>query len=321
VRRVEAPAYWILVVLTGSRLGGAERRLIGAARALADGSGGGIAVLSAVAPAELGPAGADRVLGLPPDVAETFAPERLASCVVTAMQRLGPRHVLLDESSVDSADLARRLAAASGERLIPSVRRLGLEEAGRRSACGTRELLTAPTRIMTVAPEAGSPYRGDPCEGRIMEPVTARADERVTCLGALPMDPDGVPLAEAELILAGGNGVTDWESFDQLARALGAAKGGSRVVCDAGHLSRDRQIGASGAIVRPKLYLALGISGAPQHLQGIVEAEQVVAVNADPQAPIMRRADLAIAADVRAVVPALLALLQLRGERSAGDGA
>jgi electron transfer flavoprotein alpha subunit len=130
----------------------------------------------------------------------------------------------------------------------------------------------------------------------------------------LPIDPDAVPLSEALLVCGAGNGVTDWSAFRDVAGALGAARAGSRVICDAGLLPRDRQVGASGTSVTAHCYLAFGISGAPQHLQGIARCENVIAVNTDPHAPIMKRADLAIVADAKAVMLALAHLLGSSGE-------
>ena len=78
------------------------------------------------------------------------------------------------------------------------------------------------------------------------------------------------------------------------------------MVCDAGHLPRDRQIGASGTLVTARCYFALGIAGAPQHLQGITEVKHVIAVNTDLHAEMIKRADLAIVADAQTVMPALI---------------
>ncbi len=87
---------------------------------------------------------------------------------------------------------------------------------------------------------------------------------------------------------------------------LGATRAGSRVVCDEGHLPRDRQVGASGSVVTARCYLAFGISGAPQHLQGITGVSHVVAINTDLHAEMIKRADLAIIADAQEVMPALI---------------
>ena len=111
-------------------------------------------------------------------------------------------------------------------------------------------------------------------------------------------------------MIAAGNGVTDFAGFLDLARALGATPGASRAVCDAGHLPRDLQVGASGTVLNAECYIAFGISGAPQHLQGIGTVEHVVAVNTDLHAAIIARAGLAIIADAQAVMAALRARLR-----------
>ncbi len=123
----------------------------------------------------------------------------------------------------------------------------------------------------------------------------------------MAVDAAALPLAEADFIVAAGNGVTDWPVFHRVVSALGATLGGSRVVCDAGHLPRHRQVGASGTLVEPRCYLAFGIAGASQHLQGIARCERVIAVNTDLHAAMIKRADLAIVADAQAVMPALAA--------------
>src|SRR5262249_21955781 len=141
-------------------------------------------------------------------------------------------------------------------------------------------------------------------------PATPLVDE-----GLARTDPNAVPLAEADFIVSAGNGVSDWDAFHQVAAALGAAEGGSRIVCDAGLSPRERQVGASGSLVEPRCYLAFGIAGATQHLQGITRCERVLAVNTDLHAEMVKRADLAIIADAQQVMPALarLARDRLRG--------
>jgi electron transfer flavoprotein alpha subunit len=141
------------------------------------------------------------------------------------------------------------------------------------------------------------------------------APTRIEDRGIAPTDPNAVPLPEADFIVSAGNGVSDWASFHEVASALGAAEGGSRVVCDAGFLPRDRQVGASGSLVEARCYLAFGIAGAPQHLQGISRCERVLAVNTDLHAEMVKRADLAIIADAQAV---MLALAKLAKERRRG---
>jgi electron transfer flavoprotein alpha subunit len=117
-----------------------------------------------------------------------------------------------------------------------------------------------------------------------------------------------VDLGAAQMIVGVGRGIKDVANLpmiQQLATALGAELGASRPICDNGWLPMERQIGSSGQTIAPKLYIALGISGAIQHLVGIKGSQCVVAINKDPDAPIFEAADYGIAADLLEVVPAL----------------
>jgi electron transfer flavoprotein alpha subunit len=117
-----------------------------------------------------------------------------------------------------------------------------------------------------------------------------------------------VDLGSAQLIVGVGRGIKDAANIplaQELATALGAELGASRPICDNGWLAMERQIGSSGQTIAPKLYLALGISGAIQHLVGIKGSQCVVAVNKDPGAPIFEAADYGIVGDLMEVVPAL----------------
>jgi len=121
-----------------------------------------------------------------------------------------------------------------------------------------------------------------------------------------------VDLSQAERIVAVGRGIKGQEHLsvvEQLAKALGAEIAASRPICDAGWLPMDRQIGSSGQTVAPKLYLALGISGAIQHLVGMKSSRVIVAINKDPEAPIFELADYGIVGDLFEIVPAMIAEL------------
>jgi electron transfer flavoprotein alpha subunit len=121
-----------------------------------------------------------------------------------------------------------------------------------------------------------------------------------------------VDLSQAERIVAVGRGIKGQEHLQiaqDLAKAMGAELAASRPICDAGWLPMDRQIGSSGQTVAPKLYVALGISGAIQHLVGMKGSRTIVAVNKDPEAPIFEIADYGIVGDLFEVVPALIAEL------------
>ena len=320
VRIIDEPAFLVLAVLDqpGGALSDHDRQVIAGARLLADAGGGAVVAVTVEGVSGLGEAGADRLMALPADVVETYAPERHAAAVLAAIGTLKPRHVLFAESADGGADLARRVAAALGERLFAGVEALSPEQATRRARGGTVEMSRAPVRLISVALDALPPHEGPAHEARPVPTPSFTAEPRIVNARALAVDPDLIPLTEADFIISAGNGVTDWDGFAELARVLGATRGGSRVVCDAGFLPRDRQVGASGSLVRARCYLAYGIAGAPQHLQGITEVKHVVAINTDLHAEMIKRADLAIVADAQQVMPALIR--HARARRGAGRG-
>jgi electron transfer flavoprotein alpha subunit len=314
VRTIEQPAYLILVVpdAVDGRLSAQDRDLIGLGRAMADAGGGAVCVATFAAPLEdLGVAGADRVVDLG---AAGDASERRAAMLQSYIERAHPRHVLFPESDWGGGDLGRRLAALTGSPVATSAWRADLGTVSRRAVGGTREVSMATPLILLVDADVGEAVTGERYEARTMDaPAAPDLVPRVLDRGLRPYDPQSVALEEAEFILAAGNGVSDWPAFHELAEALGASEGGSRVVVDAGALPRHRQVGATGAITTARCYIALGISGAPQHLQGIGACEHVIAVNVDPNCDMMKRATLAVIADAQAVMHALLELCQDKG--------
>ena len=128
----------------------------------------------------------------------------------------------------------------------------------------------------------------------------------------LPPDPATVDLAEAPRIIGGGAGLDGSERMEQLGRVaatLGASTGATRVVTDRGWVPHERQIGTTGVVVNPQLYLAFGVSGAVQHTNGLGAPDHIISVNTDPHCPMMQLADLAVVADANATLDALEALL------------
>jgi electron transfer flavoprotein alpha subunit len=128
-----------------------------------------------------------------------------------------------------------------------------------------------------------------------------------------------VNLEEAEIIVAAGRGIGKKENFklvQDLANVLGCEIGASRAVVEAGWISADHQVGQTGKTVRPKLYIACGISGAIQHRAGMQSSEFIVAINKDPEAMIFKFADVGIVGDVKVIIPKLIeAIKEDRRER------
>ena len=309
-RRIDQPSHIILVVPDGpgGRLGPHDRQLLGAARLLA-GSAGAVAVLGPFAADHPGAAGADRLLPWPIIV----DPALQAAQVAAAMALLSARHVLFAESAA-GGDLARRVAALTGEPLFSDIERLSPTEVSRAARGQRVEQRGQPPRLLSLQADRVAPWRGDAHDMLDLAIEPPALPPSAIVIEAVAADPAHVPLGEAGFVVAAGNGVKDFTAFQALAQTLGATPGASRMVCDAGLMPRAAQVGASGTVLSADCYIALGIAGAPQHLQGITATDHVIAVNTDLHAAMIERAELAIVADAQAVMPALLALLRERAK-------
>jgi electron transfer flavoprotein alpha subunit len=181
-------------------------------------------------------------------------------------------------------------------------------------------VLEAATVLLTVATDAVSPTEAPgslPATVEQLSPLLAEGDLAV-CAAESREEAGGVSLANARVVVSGGRGVGGVEGFevvDELAALLGGAVGVSRVVTSLGWRPHSQQVGQTGTRVTPDLYLACGISGAIQHLAGCQSAKTMVAINTDPEAPIMSRADYAVIGDLAQVLPALVEALRARAGR------
>ena len=251
---------------------------------------------------------------------EPYTPDGFTAALQEAIAALAPAHVLLPHT-YQTRDFAPKLAARLDRALVTDV--TAVKAAGGETAF-VRPMfqgkLTADVVPLGPAPhfvtfQIGA-YRVDQAaRGPSAAPV--RALPLTLDAAAIREKPElrfqqarqAVDLSQAERIVSVGRGIKEQANIavaQQLAEALGAEIAASRPICDAGWLPMERQVGSSGQTVAPKLYLALGISGAIQHLVGMKGANTVVAINKDPDAPIFEIADYGIVGDLFEIVPAII---------------
>lgn len=308
---VEQPAFYIAVVpdMLGGRLSAHDKDLLGLAHKLAGSDGAVVAVIFGEhKESAFDSNGVDRLLQFTGDDFDGYAPEARVLALSAVERQLSPRHWLLPDSRSGGGELGRRLAAKLGERPATRVWQLADGMASGRAGAGREDLVQQAPRLILAAVECAEPVSETRHEVRplaLSETLVSHLP-RIQDLGAVAVDPAQIPMAEAEFILSGGNGVKDWTLFHQAAAALGATEGASRVAVDDGFMGRERQVGASGIWVTARVYVAVGISGAIQHLQGIGACDKVVAINLDPTCDMIKRADLSVIGESAAILQALI---------------
>jgi electron transfer flavoprotein alpha subunit len=296
--------------------------VLGEGRRLADGMGGSLdAVLVGKGVTALtddvAALGADRVLVADADLFENFSIEGYAKALTKAAAASTPK-VLLLAASVVGKDLAPAIAAATSAALLTDVTAVSVDGdkvavqkpvyAGKAIA----ELgATTDTVVVTMRPNVFEPVA--PAEGRSapVEVIDAgvQPDQiRTVIKEVLAKASEKLDLTEADIIVSGGRGLKEpenWKLIEELAEAVGGVTGASRAVVDAGWRPHDEQVGQTGKTVSPKLYIAVAISGAIQHLAGMRTSKCIVAVNTDAEAPIFKVADYGIVGDAFEVCPLL----------------
>ncbi|CRM16597.1 MULTISPECIES: electron transfer flavoprotein subunit alpha/FixB family protein [Pseudomonas] len=311
LHRIAEPAFYINVVpdMVGGRLSSHDRDLLGLARQLAGHDGAVLAVVFGEhKESAFATAGVDRLLVLDGSEFDGYSPEQRVQGLRAVDNQFNPRHWLLPDSRSGGGELGRRFAASLKERPATRVWQVKDEQCIGRAGAGQQDVARPVPRLILAAVECAEPVSDTRHEVLPVELSTtlARSLPRIEDLGAVAVDPAAIPMAEAEFIFSGGNGVKDWALFHQTAAALGATEGASRVAVDDGFMARDRQVGASGTWVTARVYVAVGISGAIQHLQGIGACDKVVAINLDPGCDMIKRADLSVIGESAAILQALI---------------
>jgi electron transfer flavoprotein alpha subunit len=293
--------------------------LLGRGRALA-GAAGGRLVAVVLGQGVTGLAGelgvADSVLAVEHPALEPYTPEAHERALVPLLRARAPRLLLLGSTTV-GMDLAAGLSAQLGWPLVAYAREVGLD-GGKVTATSqiyggkilAESEIAAEHAVVSVLAGAYPADKGRGSGRPAAETVPAEGLEglRVRFRRLIEPEAGDVDITRERALVSVGRGIQSQDNVplvEELAEALGATLAASRPIVDQGWLPKTRQVGKSGMSVKPKLYVAVGISGAPEHLEGMRGAETIVAINTDPRAPIFDVAHFGVVADLFEVLPAL----------------
>jgi len=247
-----------------------------------------------------------------------FMPERLTPLLLAAQDQFKFTHIIAGASAF-SRGLLPRVAAKLDVSPISDIIEVKDSETFVRTIYAGNAIMTLrskdPVKVVTVrttAFEADESQGGTVSETKLDAPDMPMNSEFI---GQELSKSDRPELASAKIVISGGRGMKAGEHFDllyTLADKMGAAVGASRAAVDAGMVPNDMQIGQTGKIVAPDLYIAVGISGAIQHLAGMKDSKTIVAINKDAEAPIFEVADLGLVADLFKAVPEITAKMETK---------
>ncbi|MFD1039566.1 electron transfer flavoprotein subunit alpha/FixB family protein [Virgibacillus byunsanensis] len=260
--------------------------------------------------------GADRVITVKHDNLETYTSEGYGQAIMTVINEESPNGIVMGHTAVGK-DLTPKLASKLDTGLISDATEIDVDGG---NAVFTRpiysgkafekKIITSGITFVTIRPNnVPALERDDSRSGEVTSKDVDITDIRTVIKEVIRKASEGVDLSEANVIIAGGRGVKSEEGFKplyELADVLGGAVGASRGACDAEYCDYSLQIGQTGKVVTPDLYIAVGISGAIQHLAGMSNSKVIVAINKDPEANIFNVADYGIVGDLFDVVPMLI---------------
>ena len=229
----------------------------------------------------------------------------------------GEAHTVLAGGSRSAREYSPRVAVKLNAALIEDA--ISLKSEGATLVAKHYTFLTrvtervqaqAPVIVVTMKPGAYAPAKPNEEAAEQYDAEVTLPARRLAVTSRITEKSDRVALVDADMVVAGGRGVGSAEGFKELVEGLadqtGAAVGATRAVVDAGWRPYAEQVGQTGKTVQPKVYFALGISGAVQHLSGMGKSKLIVAINKDAEAPIFKEVDYGIVGDVKEIVPALI---------------
>ncbi|MGI5939257.1 MAG: electron transfer flavoprotein subunit alpha/FixB family protein [Thermoleophilia bacterium] len=265
--------------------------------------------------------GVQRVYVVEDDSFSRYEPESYLEIMTQLCREAQPKVVLMSHAEV-GRDLAPRLAFALDTGFAPNCVDVVLEAESSRlqvtrpvfggKAQGLFTLTDAAPHILTIGLKVFEPAvaeSGRQGEITSVVPAIETAAFKTSIVEHVDEEVEGVRLEDAGVVVAGGRGVGSAEGFEQLkelATALGGCVGASRASIDNGWVPSNLQVGLTGAVVSPNVYVAVGISGAAQHMAGCSSAKTIIAINSDPEAPIFQRAPFGVVADWKEIVPPLI---------------